>query len=1546
MKLSAFKAFLPSKHLLAVALILGLAALWYLQLADKQADHIVRRNFNHLNQITANIETVHAGLESNLLFECEKVLARLVHGGEAAGENAVRGEILNFYATWADNSVLVKGASSVSLEVDAAGVAPADNWQRNCRIIERGRDPDNPRAFRLQMKAAMTDLVAGGLSNQYLLRYLLPGQDEATATVYRLSVKQDFSLVDGLDFPEGYFDTILLGTYDSDDSQVHYNTAMTTGSVPEHNIRDLFNATHDYARFSNLGAFARATRISELKLADLAANGSTDAAGMSSDEFWSSQSRLLSIPLGRDDKIAFSQPLTLSFLASKAPVIVGLMESAEFNRLKYRLPLNIVLLLVVVLLAGILSLSFLRLALLPKHAVIRRYDVVLTFLSLVGLALLTNVFLANLVASYEFDNMYRQDLKAIHRDIQRAFYRERRRLIDYLNAIVDAPPAQHAANSAARMKYELLMPHATTSAHPGAGKSPRRPAGECFTSGVTIAAQQSPADSGAKSTTWTRQCYTDSLPLFTDLFLLDRDAQHVGSFVTFDSYDLKPGFEVSSRQYHTRLRRDRAWQLETDGALQPYYMERIETLSDGALETGISIGIPAPGAFCHLEHNREFSSQCEAMAPATLVGTTQIRSLDYTAMPPGFGFAVFDRNTGNVLYHSDTRRSRRENFYRATDDSSQLKAAVISGLEAKLDLSYKGDEIRAELAPLRATDWTLITFYDKSLVDVVNFRFSAASFGLSGLVLIGIPLAIAALACVIVVARAAYKLRVRERDVSRRYPEWTYPNARQPEVHRTVTLYFGFLLWLYIGVIYYLDLGAAYLWWLFVLAASPLLWYLLGRRALAAERPQPDADRGQSAAGRARNRLVAVMKTLRGDILGIAGNHKPLAAWFLTGTVTCFLLLAWLTPDASLLQVPRALLAALFVGLAGLGLLLPLYASTAATPPARKSRETGTAGRGKTAPPAFSYAALSWYRMQLCLLLLLVAVLPAIQLQNESYDVHERLWLDFHSWAVSDRLMARNQALRNYAGGLRQADSFDLERLLFEANSPGIYLPRTQLLRRDGESVETLLDTREKDGAGDSVQAASKVIRGTVSTESQEAMAQCHPHGTGDGHSHALAQLRDRIDNFWVGSAAKTSPAFSHAGAVLSRFIDVDQHAHRYRADWTGEKANRDDGQHCTGDPESLYFVDHMDERRGTYFLFDYYFPHTRANAPLIVSYYLALVLVAAALILLLLGFIMRRTLLCRELELEPVLRLEPQPGQEAPDCHPFTSRDSLWLMVPAEVDIVSSFESARGKLLPGSAGAEVTPAALRGGKLLKYDADRTLVLIDFFQIIRDRPTSATIAGRIQAELGEGWRLVVFSYMHPAYWLKHRMGGDGIPDDERSFWEQLLRRPAVYRYQEGEVADPVATNYRRAWEHSSVDEQLVLGAIYYEGLIHYRNRNTLQSLVNRGLLQQENHHLVFSESFLDEGGRYNWGQFLHDNLPLGEFRRQASGYQTKLWKAFRGPVLLALLALLGFLTYVAQDELRTVLSLLAALGAATAALASVGERLRAFQNFVTGTHNQ
>lgn len=1487
MKLSAFKAFLPSKYLLAVALVLGLATLWYLQLADEQADHIVRRNFNHLNQITANIETVHEGLTANIFFECERVLEYVAGSTGPGGQGATLAKIRGFYDRWANDSILVKDQS----RIDVAGSPSPVNETGTVQCGGKG-----PRDSRLLMQAGGTNLVAGGLESRFMLSFIHRQVEPAVS--FLVTVKQDFELVSGLDYPEGYFDTILLGAYEAGGGRVYHNSATATSSVPEDDIRALFNATHDYARFSSLGAFARATRITELQLADLAGDAPATAAG-SSDESWNKQSRLLSIPLDRDEKVAFSQPLTLSFIDSRAPVIIGLMESGEFNRLKYRLPLNIVLFLVVSLLAGILLLSFLRLSLLPKHAVLRRHDVVLTLISLVGLALLTTVFFTNLLASREFNKLYRNDLHSIHAEIRTHFYDERKELLGYLHGVMEAQAARHPVtgensdSSRAGTKYELLARHPVEDGD--AGRDDGRQASRCSTGDMTTG-DASSADNSR--TTWTRQCGTGGLPLFTDIFLLDEEGAHIGSFVTHDDYDLKPGFDVSSREYYAALDEGRNWYLEADGHRHRYYMERIETLSDGALETGISLKIPSIKAFCQSAATAIATDTCENLNPAMLVGTTQLYSLDFTVLPPGFGFAVFDRYSGDVLYHSDARRSRRENFYRATDDAPELKAAVISNLDAELALSYKGHAIATHLSPLRGTDWVLVSYYDKSLVDVVNFRFSAAAFGLASLVLIGIPLAVALVVCLLVSGRAVFRMRVGERLVSRSYPHWLYPSSQCPQTHRNLGLYYAILLWVYIGVIFYLDLWPGFIWLGFVLLLSPLMWYLLQTHAMA----QP----GRLTPGRFTHRL---------------SRGRPPFAWlFTTLLLLVFALLVPFIPEASRPNAPRVILVAAIIGVLGVALLVAQHRvierGAGSGPPRRDAADTG-----------FNYAALAWYRLQLCLFLLLVSVVPAIQFYNESYDVHQRLWLDFHGWAVGNRLAARSHAIQDYTGSLKKAEAFRLDETLFGGEAMhGFYLPRTRLINRESGAGNVVLDTRPQ-ALRDPGKINPAVVEGSVYAITPERLSRCHPHGDNDQRQHAPEQSRQRIDNFWVHDAARQSPAFSTIGTLLRQFIDVDQHAsrHAYPA-----PAPRDD---CEVDTQALYFVDYLDERRQTLFVFDYYFPHTRAFAPLTILTYLGFVLVAVTLLMLFLGFIMRRILLCRELETEPAW---PQDRPVDPETAP------LALLVPAHRSMGSTLEALKRELLAKVRFPDARFTALQDGLLWVLHDPGILIVTDFFALIGDRYHSDGALSHIDKARDDNYAILVLSDVVPAYWLKHRHGARAMPDSEFARWERLLRQLPCYRYDHGDMARPVAVNYRRAWDHSSRDERLALGALYYEGLVHTRNRNTLQSLVNRGLLRAENHHLVFDPAMLDAQSEYHWGQFLHDNLPLGDFIREAKSYQTSVWRAFRGPVLLALLALLGFLAYIAQDELRTVLSLLAALGAATAALAGVGERLRAFQEFFSG----
>jgi len=102
---------------------------------------------------------------------------------------------------------------------------------------------------------------------------------------------------------------------------------------------------------------------------------------------------------------------------------------------------------------------------------------------------------------------------------------------------------------------------------------------------------------------------------------------------------------------------------------------------------------------------------------------TQPTSLTHPLLPPQMGFAVVDRS-GQVLFHSDARRSLTESFLKASDENQLLHSLLESRREGPLSFNYWGRRHRAYVQPipLEGLSWTLITFRSLEDIRLRNFE--------------------------------------------------------------------------------------------------------------------------------------------------------------------------------------------------------------------------------------------------------------------------------------------------------------------------------------------------------------------------------------------------------------------------------------------------------------------------------------------------------------------------------------------------------------------------------------------------------------------------------------------------------------------------------------------------------------------------------------------------------------------------------------------------------------------------------------------------------
>ena len=104
---------------------------------------------------------------------------------------------------------------------------------------------------------------------------------------------------------------------------------------------------------------------------------------------------------------------------------------------------------------------------------------------------------------------------------------------------------------------------------------------------------------------------------------------------------------------------------------------------------------------------------------------TQPISLYNAVLPGGFQFAVLTPD-GKVVFHSDTTRNLRENFFAETGQHPDLRSRVRMRSEGAVTANYIGRPHRMYVLPMAAANqdgsWTIVIFRDLHLEEVLNLE--------------------------------------------------------------------------------------------------------------------------------------------------------------------------------------------------------------------------------------------------------------------------------------------------------------------------------------------------------------------------------------------------------------------------------------------------------------------------------------------------------------------------------------------------------------------------------------------------------------------------------------------------------------------------------------------------------------------------------------------------------------------------------------------------------------------------------------------------------
>jgi hypothetical protein len=213
--------------------------------------------------------------------------------------------------------------------------------------------------------------------------------------------------------------------------------------------------------------------------------------------------------------------------------------------------------------------------------------------------------------------------------------------------------------------------------------------------------------------------------------------------IYFQESNSKPqAFQLSHRDYFKKVRDYQGWLLDfskepitpirdtykeqeadkreataiTTSVFRNVYIQRLLNINDGTRGTTLSVPM----------HQPNLDNPAEMKVAGYVLGADIILPSVSLAPPSSFDFTfmVVDRNTGDVLFHTDENRSLVENLFYAGHGESSLSQWIRAGLDnstkrggIQIDGFYHGEAGHYTLAPTSVDDWAMVVFAPHDSID-------------------------------------------------------------------------------------------------------------------------------------------------------------------------------------------------------------------------------------------------------------------------------------------------------------------------------------------------------------------------------------------------------------------------------------------------------------------------------------------------------------------------------------------------------------------------------------------------------------------------------------------------------------------------------------------------------------------------------------------------------------------------------------------------------------------------------------------------------------
>lgn len=199
---------------------------------------------------------------------------------------------------------------------------------------------------------------------------------------------------------------------------------------------------------------------------------------------------------------------------------------------------------------------------------------------------------------------------------------------------------------------------------------------------------------------------------FSSVFATDaRGARDGVRFTVYDPPLVKSDASYDNREYFRALQKNQGWVPDSTARKEESYVaQRIYSGSDGARV--LQMAVP-----------RLEASDCAAEFCGIITGSASLHSLAAAVSPPLLNFAVIDRNSGMVVFHSNDSRSLAESFFVETERNPQLLALSAVAQSGFFSGRYVGAGYRFFHLPMQDTPWSVVVFF--SLKEVGDLPWHA-----------------------------------------------------------------------------------------------------------------------------------------------------------------------------------------------------------------------------------------------------------------------------------------------------------------------------------------------------------------------------------------------------------------------------------------------------------------------------------------------------------------------------------------------------------------------------------------------------------------------------------------------------------------------------------------------------------------------------------------------------------------------------------------------------------------------------------------------------